>query len=201
MIKHYTHLSSVMPLRLVNNTGEPGEGNLCFVNAPMQAFLNLELTRTYFLGHSFSANEKPISAEIKRLFNCTPSTEQSLKELRRMVGESEGKPYTESQEDSHEFLTFLLNSLRREGQNLLVDEFSYGIELTKTHFSSPNKMCKSDHFYSPDSSQKEIDFINLELDGLADSHSLQALINAKYSGMEVTEAKCNQCCQCDKKQN
>jgi len=68
-----------MPLRLVNNTGEPGEGNLCFVNAPMQAFLNLELTRTHFLGHSFSANEKPISAEIKRLLGCTPNTVQSLK--------------------------------------------------------------------------------------------------------------------------
>ena len=147
------HLSSVMPLRLVNNTGNDGEGNLCFVNAPMQAFFHLEVTRTYFLGHSFSTDKNPISAEIKRLLSCPQRSVQSLKELRRMVGESEGKHYTDSQEDSHEFLTFLLNSLRREGQQWLVDQFSYGIELTKTHFSSQNKMCKSKHFYSPDSSQ------------------------------------------------
>ena len=127
-----------MPLRLVNNTGNDGEGNLCFVNAPMQAFFHLEVTRTYFLGHSFSTDKTPISGEIKRLLSCPQRSVQSLKELRRMVGKSEGKHYTDSQEDSHEFLTFLLNSLRREGQQDFVEQFSYGIELTKSHFSSPN---------------------------------------------------------------
>ena len=94
-------------MRLVNNPAENEEGNLCFVNAPTQAFLNLELTKKHFLGKSFSdlAN-KPISAEIKRLLGCSPRSVQSLKELRRLVGISRGKRYTGTQEDSHEFFTF-----------------------------------------------------------------------------------------------
>ena len=127
-----------MPLGLVNNTGNIGEGNLCFVNDPMQVFLNLEVTRTHFLGHFFSADENPISTEIKRLLGCPPGLVQSLKELCRMVGESEGKLYTDSQEGSHKFLTFLLNSLKREGQHSLVEQFSNGIRLNKTNFSAPN---------------------------------------------------------------
>ena len=53
-----THLSShpkmYFPVRFVNNTGNNDERNLCFVNAPTQAFLNLEVTKTHFLGQSSS---------------------------------------------------------------------------------------------------------------------------------------------------
>ena len=110
-------------LRFVNNPWKIEERNLCFVNAPTQAFLNLELTKKHFLGKSFSdLAQKPISAEIKRLLGCNPRSVQSLKELRRLVGISQGKHYTDTQEDSHEFFTFLLNSLRREGDKYLFGE-------------------------------------------------------------------------------
>ena len=57
------------PVRFVNKPAEIEERNLCFVNAPTQAFLNLELTKKHFLGKSFSdLAKKTISAEIKRLF-------------------------------------------------------------------------------------------------------------------------------------
>ena len=57
------------PLRFVNNTGEIEENNLCFVNAPTQAFLNLEVTKNFFWGKSSSdLAQKPISAEIKKAF-------------------------------------------------------------------------------------------------------------------------------------
>ena len=85
------------PLRFVNNTGKIEEKNLCFVNAPTQAFLNLELTKKHFLGKSFSdLAKKPISAEIKRLLGCNPRSVESLKELCRLVGISQGKRYTGS---------------------------------------------------------------------------------------------------------
>ena len=43
-----------VPLRFVNNPWKIEERNLCFVNAPTQAFLNLELTKKHFSGKSFS---------------------------------------------------------------------------------------------------------------------------------------------------
>ena len=124
------------PLRFVNNTGQNGEQNLCFVNAPTQAFLSLDLTRKFFSGKS-SADlaKKPISSEIKRLLCANPRSCVSLKELRRLVGISQGKHYTGSQEDSHEFFTFLLNSLRKEGAEYLFGEFSNILENTTSIFS------------------------------------------------------------------
>ena len=84
-----------VPLRFVNNPWKIEERNLCFVNAPTQVFLNLELTKKHFLGKSLSdLAKKPISAEIKRLLGCNPRSVESLKELRRLVGISRGKRYT-----------------------------------------------------------------------------------------------------------
>ena len=191
-----------LPLRFVNNTGQNSEQNLCFVNAPTQAFLSLDLTRKFFSGKS-SADlaKKPISSEIKRLLCANPRSCVSLKELRRLVGISQGKHYTGSQEDSHEFFTFLLNSLRKEGAEYLFGEFSNILEITTSIFSSPNNKCPAGHFYSPRSFQNEFSFINLDLDEHADSLwplSLQHLIVAKYSNAELPYAKCNECCQCEK---
>ena len=151
-----------VPLRFVNNPWKIEERNLCFVNAPTQAFLNLELTKKHFLGKSFSdLAKKPISTEIKRLLGCNPRLVESLKELRRLVGISRGKLYTGTQEDSHEFFTFLLNSLRREGDEFLFGEFSNGIELTTTNFASSNEKCDNGHFYSPSAVQNDMTLINL----------------------------------------
>ena len=192
-----------VPLRFVNNPWKIEERNLCFVNASTQAFLNLELTKKHFLGKSFSdLAKKPISTEIKRLLGCNPRSVESLKELRRLVGISRGKLYTGTQEDSHEFFTFLLNSLRREGDEYLFGEFSNGIELTTTNFASSNEKCDNGHFYSPSAVQNDMTLINLELYDLADSTcglSLQDLINSKYStnsNVELDVAKCNKCCPC-----
>ena len=69
------------PLQLVNNPAEIEERNLCFINAPTQAFLNLEITKKHFQGKSFSdLAKKPISAEIKRLFNeCCPCANNKVR--------------------------------------------------------------------------------------------------------------------------
>ena len=96
------------PLRFVNNTGKNGENNLCFVNAPTQAFLSLEVTKNHYSNTVF-LHKKTISAETKRLLCCNPRSCESLKELCRLVGISEGKNYTGTQEDYHEFFTFLLD--------------------------------------------------------------------------------------------
>ena len=118
-----------------------------------------------------------------------------------MVGISQGKHYTGTQEDSHEFFTFLLNSLRREGDEYLFGEFSNGLELTTTKFASPDEKCDYGHFYSPSAVQNDMTLINLELYDNADSTqnlSLQDLINSKYSNssIEINLAKCNECCPC-----
>ena len=190
------------PLRFVNNPAITEERNLCFVNAPTQAFLNLDVTKKHFLGKSSSdLAKKPISAEIKRLLGCNPRSVQSLKELRRLVGISQGKHYTGTQEDSHEFFTFLLNSLRREGDEYLFGEFSNGIELTTTNFASLDEKCPYGHFYFPSGVQNDMTLINLDLDDHAGSTwdlSLQDLIKTKYSNsnVELNVAKCNECCPC-----
>ena len=48
-----THPKMSVPLRFVNNPSEIEERNLCFVNAPTQAFLNLELTKKHFWENLF----------------------------------------------------------------------------------------------------------------------------------------------------
>ena len=86
-----------------------------------------------------------------------------------MVGISRGKRYTGTQEDSHEFFTFLLNSLRREGDEYLFGEFTNGIELTTTNFASLDEKCDYGHLYSPSAVHNDMTLINLELYDLVDS--------------------------------
>ena len=119
-----------------------------------------------------------------------------------LVGISQGKRYTGTQEDSHEFFTFLLNSLRREGDKYLLGEFSNGFELTITNCAFLDEKCPYGYFYSPSGVQKDMTLIILDLDDNADSTwdlSLQCLINTKYSNsnVELNVAKCNKCCPCE----
>ena len=105
-------------LKLVNNTGNKEERNLCFVNASIQLLHSIPEVNEFFTQRVYriSSKEKlPISDEISRIFRTGGEFRTSAAELRRLVGHhhrridiSDG-----SQQDMEEFTRLLLECLER----------------------------------------------------------------------------------------
>ena len=76
-------------LKLVNNTGNREEKNLCFVNASIQLLYSIPEVREFFTKREYrisSGERLPYSDEISRIFRTGGEFTTSAAELRRLVG-------------------------------------------------------------------------------------------------------------------
>ena len=60
---------------------------------------------------------KPVTEELKRVFQTRGGGTESLAVLRKAVGQCVGKTYAGEQEDANEFLTYLLQAPLRNKQS------------------------------------------------------------------------------------
>ena len=129
------------PLKLSNTFESEKERNLCFVNSPLQALAAIPFFGNYFLSVDPSPLEsKPVSREVARLLSSRGNSIISTSHLRSVVGHAVGKQYGGQQEDSHEFLVYLLEALEMEGHSL-TDRFKGGEEKVIRKFQTQNGKC------------------------------------------------------------
>ena len=107
--------------KLTNNTGQPAENNICFLNASLQALNSVDFCREFFVNRSFDPGDLkfPICDEISRIFKFSSSNfVTSAGTLRALIGTLDGGSYSYyndgSQQDSSAFLQLLLNIIDTE---------------------------------------------------------------------------------------
>ena len=109
-------------LKLVNNTGNKEEKNLCFVNASIQLLHCIPEVKDFFTQrvYKISSRERlPISDEISRIFRTEGVFRTSAAELRRLVGAHHRRVdiCNGNQQDMEEFTRLLLECLEKELEN------------------------------------------------------------------------------------
>ena len=108
-------------IKLVNNTYQISEKNICFVNTAIQLLYAIPKMKTFFGMKEYklsteSKRQMKICDELSRLFNCQGSFTASAGELRRLVATHSGREYlfAGTQQDTVEFLITLLQLVEAE---------------------------------------------------------------------------------------
>ena len=106
-------------LKLVNNTGQSSEANLCYVNSTLQLLNIIPEIKALFVSKEFRKTfpgRLPISDELSRILSTDGKFSTSAAQLRFLVGTSSGRNHfcDGSQQDLSEFLRALLLELEKE---------------------------------------------------------------------------------------
>ena len=108
-------------MKLVNNTGQESERNLCFVNTALQLLHSIPRVRRFFKMREYrlpseQKRQMKICDEVSRLFNANENFTLSAAELRLLVAMRSGRLYLKdgSQQDTVEFLVTLLTEVEHE---------------------------------------------------------------------------------------
>ena len=189
-------------LRLTNSFASLSESNLCFVNAAFQSLCSLPNFEEYFKSLNPSdLVDKPVSQEIARVLQFSiDRTEVSLSKLRTEVGKSVGKDYSQgNQEDSQEFLKYLLEALTSEGVTSVTSKFKGARESVHREFATPDKKCDICHMeYKDIVSEKvqNLDYLTAEIPslGAGQTISIDTLLKRKYNTKSQILLKCPNCC-------
>ena len=109
-------------LKLVNNTGEQNERNLCFVNSSLQLLYSIPDIKDFFGSKNYRENDTgklPVADEMSRIFRTKGEFPVSAAELRRLIGQYHKRSdiYDGSQQDMEEFTRLLLECIEKELEN------------------------------------------------------------------------------------
>ena len=140
-------------MKLVNNTGQESERNLCFVNTALQLLHSIPRVRRFFKMREYrlpseQKRQMKICDEVSRLFNANENFTLSAAELRLLVAMRSGRLYLKdgSQQDTVEFLVTLLTEVEHEisannwEAKTVVQEF-WGVEKNEKKFLTTSGIC------------------------------------------------------------
>ena len=176
-------------LKLVNNTGNREEKNLCFVNASIQLLHSIPEVKEFFTQRVYriSSREKlPISDEISRIFRTEGAFRTSAAELRRLVGDHHRRVdiFNGSQQDMEEFTRLLLECLEKELENVseqsssLMEKFIGQETNMRLFVNTGDGACKMGHL--PRSDPAIFRTIKLSVPDTNEELSLNNLIHNHY---------------------
>ena len=108
-------------IKLVNNTSQKSESNICFVNTAVQLLNSIPRIKTFIKSreyklHNESKRLMKICDELSRILNSEGRFSASAGELRRLVATQSGRDYLNNttQQDTVEFLIALLQLVESE---------------------------------------------------------------------------------------
>ena len=193
-------------LKLINNTGQRDEKNLCFVNTSLQLLYSISEVRDFFQEKVYRKNYKerlPISDEVSRIFKTEGQFRTSAAELRRLVGHyhRRGDICNGNQQDMEEFTRLLLECLEKELQITLDEQSSrfmgkfVGRDMNvKLFIDTPDGACQKGH--KPTSDTAIFQTIRLTVPETDKELSLNTMIHNHYSvSVDTIMMKCSDCCQ------
>jgi hypothetical protein len=196
-------------MKLVNNTGQKSEKNICFVNTSLQLLRSIAIVKDFFQKRLYRSDNDgptmPICDELSRL--VTNSGQFSASVLRSLVGRSSGKLYLcdGTQQDPVEFLTILLQQVDKEipvtnwDGKAFLQKF-WGTEKTERKFlnnyGGTCTVCKA----LPRTEEESVHIIRLNIPDTGSVVTLNSIIENHYQeNSDLIMMKCSECC--DRKQH
>ena len=190
-------------LKLINNSEEQNEKNLCFVNASLQLLHSIEDFRDFFKSKAYRTDlsrKLPISDEVSRIFRMAEDFRTSAGEIRRLVGQYHRRVdiCNGSQQDMEEFTRLLSDCLEKELESvdasMIMNKFK-GREMNLRLFlNTTDGKCQMGHL--PRSEPEMFNTIKLTVPETDTLLSLNNLIHEHYSvSSQSIMMKCSDCCK------